>query len=195
MRSSVVLSVIVVGVTEMSVEFAALMSFQSLYGYVYGRVALLVAAFMAGLVLGGRLGVLAVRRGMRLAAFIALQAGIAAVPIGLWLAVSSISGAGPTAMAAWSHAFPLVVVAAAVLAGAQFPLAAGLCMGPRDEPGDIGGWLHGADLAGAAVGATLTAVFLLPVLGLAGAMTSLSLLNAGALVALLGAALLTRRSR
>ena len=40
------------------------------------------------------------------------------------------------------------------------------------------------DLSGAAVGATLTSVFLLPVLGLPGAMGALSILNAGALTAL-----------
>jgi predicted membrane-bound spermidine synthase len=194
MVAPVYISVFVVGLTEISLEIAAISGFQSLYGYVYNQVALIVAAFMAGLVVGGRLGVSAARGGWGLGGFVLLQAGMALVPLGLWGAIARIAELPPGALAAWSHAFPALVVAAAVLAGVQFPLAARLCPASRTEPGAAGGRLHGMDLTGAAVGAPLTAVFLLPVLGLRDAMAALAILNCGALAALMvSAALLPRR--
>lgn len=194
-RRSVFVSVFVVGLTEISLEIASMLAFQSLYGYVYDRVALLVAAFMAGLAAGGWIGRRAVARGVGAGAFVALQAGIALVPMGLWRAVAAVATLDPGRLEAWSNAFPLLVVASAVLAGVQFPLAASLCARRSEEPGGTGGRLYGADLTGAAVGATLTAVLLLPVLGLFGAMRALALLNAGALAALALSALLAGRAR
>jgi hypothetical protein len=49
----------------------------------------------------------------------------------------------------------------------------------------VAGRLYGADLTGAAVGAPLTAIFMLPILGLAGSMLSLSVVNAALLPCLL----------
>lgn len=192
LRGPVFLSVFVVGFSEISLEIASLLAYQSLYGFVYDRVAVLVAAFMAGLAGGGWLGMRAVRRGAGVGTYLAIQAAIALVPLGLWKAVETVAGLDAERLAPWSNAFPLLVVAAAFLAGTQFPLAARLCVRSGEEPGAVGGRLYGADLAGAAVGAVATSVLLLPVLGLKGAMTALSILNAGVLAALAVSASRTR---
>ncbi len=194
LRGPVFLSVFVVGLTEMSLEIASLMTYQSLYGYVYDRVAVIVAAFMAGLAVGGWLGRRAALRGAGAGSYLLLQAAIMLVPLGLLRAVQTVASLGTEQLVAWSNIFPLLVVGAALLAGVQFPLAAGLCVQAGSSPAATGGRLYGADLAGAAVGAPLTAVLLLPVLGLSGTMFSLSLLNAGALVALAVPAALRRSS-
>lgn len=185
LRLAVVTAVLVVGATEIGLEIASLMAFQSLYGYVYGRLALIVAAFMAGLALGGLAGRRASARGLGVGTLALLQLGIALMPLLLARAIAAVSALPPRGLLAWSSLFPLLVVGSAVLAGAQFPLAAGLYAAGREEAGAVAGRLYGADLVGSALGATLTAVFLLPVLGLAGAMNVLAILNAGVLAALI----------
>ncbi len=59
----VVAAVFLVGATEISLELTALLAFQSIYGYVYRELALIVAAFMAGLAVGGWLGTRVAARG------------------------------------------------------------------------------------------------------------------------------------
>lgn len=183
LRAAVITAVFVVGGTEISLEVASIMAFQSFYGYVYGRIALIVAAFMAGLAIGGLAGARAAARGAGLGALALLQLGMALVPVAFAWAIARIGGLPPDALAAWSLFFPVLVVGSAILAGAQFPLAARLYGGRSDEPGMTAGRLYGADLAGAALGATLAAVFLLPILGLVDAMIALSILNLGVLAA------------
>jgi spermidine synthase len=183
-RRNVLAAIFVVGGTEISIEIAALLAFQSLYGYVYYRMAIIVAAFMAGLAAGGALGARAVRAGAGGRSFALLQAGIAVVPVLLGAAIIGISGLPPDRLQAWAASFPLIVVASAVLAGMQFPLAGKLYLGVRRDTGVIGGRLYGADLLGSAIGATAAAVLVLPIMGIAGTMLGLSILNAAVLVCL-----------
>jgi spermidine synthase len=181
---AVVAAVTIVGATEMSLEITALLAFQSIYGYVYHQLALIVAAFMAGLALGGWLGTRAASRGAGAGAFTVLQLFITMVPLALAFALVRMARLPPNALRAWAGLFPLVVVGAALLAGLQFPLAARLVSRGRSDVGAVGGRLYGADLLGAAVGAIGTAVFLLPIMGTVGAMRALSMMNAAVLVSL-----------
>ncbi len=186
LRSAVLASIAVVGATEITLEIAALTAYQSLYGYVYGHIALITAAFMGGLALGGAAGTRAALV-PRPRAYLVLSAGIALVPLGLSAAVSSLQTLAPAALVERTPLFLLVVIGAAVLAGAQFPLAAAILRAGDRMRG--AGRLYAADLAGAALAAPVAAVVLLPVMGLPDTMLTLTLLNAGLLVALLAAAL------
>ncbi len=192
---SVLAAIFVVGLTEISIEITALLAFQSLYGYVYHHLALIVAAFMAGLALGGRLGTAAVRRGAGRRSFTCLQIALTGVPLALGAAVVGISRLPHDLLVAWSGFFPLIVVASAILAGAQFPLASRLYQGEDRDAGTTGGRLYGIDLFGSAIGATLAAVFLLPILGVTGAMGALAILNASVLVAIVLAGGFSRSGR
>jgi spermidine synthase len=191
-RSAVVLAIIVVGFTEMSLEIGAIIAFQSLYGYVYRDLALITAAFMGGLATGGWAGSRMARRRTDLSPFVVLQAGICFLPLLFASAVRAISELPPESLVDWAAFFPIVVVASALLAGAQFPMAAAIYASRRSpgRPGAgsirvTGGRLYAADLFGAALGATAAAVFLLPVMGLQEAMKALGVLNSFALLALL----------
>lgn len=191
-RSAVVLAIVVVGFTEMTLQIGAILTFQNLYGYVYRDFALIAAAFMGGLAGGGWIGSRIARRRANLPVFVALQAGICLVPLVFAGAVRAISALPPESLVSWASLFPALVVASAILAGAQFPMAAALSVprGTRDglRIGSLaaaGGRLYAADLFGAALGATAAAVFLLPVMGLTGAMKALGILNSFVLVALL----------
>jgi len=193
-RRAVYASVIIVGATEISLELTALLAFQSIYGYVYHQMALIVAAFMAGLALGGGLGVAAAARGARAWTFILLQLLIAVVPVALGAVLSGVAVLPADALDTAAALFPMLVVASALLAGAQFPVAARLLADDRGDAGAVGGRIYGSDLLGAAIGATVTSVFLLPILGVTGTMRALSVLNAAVLVALVLTLLPVRRA-
>ncbi len=179
-----VLSVVVVGFSEMTLEMTAIVAYQSLYGYVYGHLALITAAFMLGLALGGWLGTRlaslpALNRG-----YILLQCGLTAVPVGFGVAVARLGSAASTGLGGAAIS-PGLVTASALPAGVQFPLAAAIlrARGGSSETRQ-GGALYAADLFGAALGAIAASVVLLPVLGTVGTMTGLAVLNASVLVAL-----------
>ncbi len=174
---AVMAAVFLVGATEMSLELTALLAFQSIYGYVYQKLALIVAAFMAGLALGGWLGTKAAARGADARSFVALQLLIAAVPIALGATLMRVAALPTERLHTWAALFPLIVVGAALLAGLQFPLAAKLVSREHRDVGAVGGMLYGADLLGAAVGAIATTIFLLPILGTAGSMRALTIVN------------------
>jgi spermidine synthase len=187
-RRAVFAAIIVVGATEISLELTALLAFQSLYGYVYHQLAIIVAAFMAGLALGGWLGTAAVGRGAGGRAFVILQLLIAGVPIALAVVLTAMARLPAEALAAWGSGFPLIVVATAVLAGAQFPLGVRL-VSAGVEAGTSAGRVYGADLLGSAMGAMLTSVLLLPIMGVVGTMTAFTILNVAVLLSLSAALL------
>jgi hypothetical protein len=146
--------------------------------------AIIVAAFMAGLAVGGVLGSRAARAGAGGRSFAVLQGGIAVVPLLLGGAIVWISDLPPDGLEAWASSFPLIVVGSAILAGMQFPLAGKLYLGARGDEGTIGGRLYGADLLGSAIGATVVGVLALPIMGIVGTMLALFALNVAVLVSL-----------
>jgi spermidine synthase len=135
----VVAAVFLVGATEMSLELTALLAFQSIYGYVYHQLALIVAAFMAGLALGGWLGTKAAARGAAARSFVTLQLFIAAVPLALGATLMHIAALPPEGLLAWAAFFPLIVVRAALHDGLHFPQAANLLSRARSDHGALGG--------------------------------------------------------
>jgi predicted membrane-bound spermidine synthase len=137
------------------------------------------------LALGGRWGVAAARAERSRGRLALVQLGITVVPLVLWASISRVASLSAARIEAGAFLFPLIVVASAILAGVQFPLAARTHAAGRSDAADTGAHLYGADLAGAALGATLSAAFLLPVMGLGRTMIALSSLNAAALVALI----------
>ncbi len=165
-----------VGLAQMILEVVILFAFQTVHGTVYAGVSLIVAAFMAGLALGGVLANrLLVRWGESSAgggdwaaapaigkpgaahrAFVGVQAGVVLLggaTVGLlWLPVEV-----PEAV------FALLAVAAGCLPGLAFPLAVALTRGGTAA---TVGRLYGADLLGGALGAGMCATLLVPLLGI-----------------------------
>ncbi len=182
---AVVLSVVVVGFSEMCLEIAAIIAYQSLYGYVYGRLALITASFMAGLALGGWLGTrLSIGRDVD-RTYVLLQCGLAAVPVAFGLAVARLGCAAAGGAQVVAAFFPALVASSAVLAGIQFPLAASILLRRNGAlVARQGGALYASDLFGAALGALAASLLLLPVMGTTGTMTGLAVLNVSVCVAL-----------
>ncbi len=193
---AILLSIAVVGFSEMALEVAAIHAYQSLYGYVYGHLALITAAFMAGLAGGGWLG----RRlagGSRLwRQYVAVQGGIVVVPLIFGLSIRALATSVSAGSTFSAGLFPGIVAGSALLAGVQFPLAATLLAedGERSVTRK-GGALYGLDLAGAAAGAVLSSLLMFPLLGMFRSMMALAVLNASVALTLLMAGMRRGRPR
>ena len=193
-RAALLWSVGTTGFASMAVEIVLLYTFQTLYGYVYGMVGLVIGTFMAGLVLGSVAanrhlartgakktpGVVSAERpsgpsgkrhpvsfsapGLRTILALDLAGAVFAAALVLALAALRTSAADWPVQAA---TFGLVVVSG-VLGGLVFPLAAGVAVGDRTPTGRAAGAIDAADHAGACLGALVTGVALVPVLGASG---------------------------
>jgi spermidine synthase len=163
--------VLALGFTEISFTILAIMAYQSFFGYLYGRIALLTGSYMAGLAAGGSLGMRAVARGktgMRLLALI--QTGIALTAL-LWMFLLAAGG-----HRAAEPGYFLLAALTGFLGGLQFPVADARY---RSAHRDIssGGAVYGFDLAGSSLGAILTGALVIPTLGMYPALAFLAGLN------------------
>ena len=141
------------GFTMIGLEMLLLLGFQALYGYVYQQLAMVIAAFMAGMALGTWLALRrAAHSGMRALGIAALLAAAAPlVLLGLFEAIGRVNSAfSPIA-------FPALALVCGMLGGYQF--AVGSRILPRP------GTLYALDLAGSCLGAVLFSAWLIPVFG------------------------------
>ena len=187
-------SVAATGFTLMALQIFLLLTFQSVYGYVYTQLAILIGLFMAGIALGSWL---AMRRGDKKmqaedefvqghgftraeniengtgASAPANRLSLAAAQFLLALAcpalllIASLMGSFSSSLAAWIAAqliFPALAALAGMLGGIQFVLAAGIFLRDRAEPSRLG-VLYAIDLLGGCVGALALSTFLIPAFG------------------------------
>jgi spermidine synthase len=173
------------GLAGMVCDLMIVFVFQALHGYVYQQVGLIIAAFMAGLSLGGWLtsrvsmgGLLRAVGGRR-----ALLLSEVAL-VGYWLLLPSLLSALSSLAVSGLVTLALLLLNAlgGVLVGLQFPLSSRLHLSAHREPGRTAGVLYAADLAGAFLGALAVGIALLPVLGTSGTCLFVAVLKACSLV-------------
>jgi spermidine synthase len=176
-RPALLLVVAVQGFVEVALEILIIFGYQVVYGAAYLEMALIVGTFMAGLALGGllprpgtpardRQKLIYILGGTILLAF--------ALPPTFY--VLARGAEVPTAVV--HLLFGGLALAAGACGGAQFVVALRLA-GER-----AAGALYGTDLLGSAAGAVVTAVVLVPVLGLGGAAVAVAVLAAATIAAL-----------
>jgi spermidine synthase len=145
------------GFTLIGLEMLLLLAFQAIYGYVYQQLAVIIAAFMAGMALGSWLALRApASRGIRTLVF--LQLGAASAPLllyGVFEAVTQVTGG--------QVLFPVLALFCGVLGGYEFPVASQIFF--SSSHGRSPGTLYALDLAGSCLGAVLFSVYLIPVFG------------------------------
>ena len=174
-RTALAWSVGTTGFASMALEMALLYTFQTLYGYVYSMVGLVIGVFMFGLVVGSllmnrRLGRAAAdpSRQPGLGALVALDLALAVFAAGLVLGLGLLR----QSLADWPiqvATFVLVGVSG-VLGGLVFPLAAAVSLRePGTTTGRAAGAIDAADHAGACLGALAMGTLLVPILGVSGA--------------------------
>jgi spermidine synthase len=143
------------GFTLIGLEMLLLLAFQAIYGYVYQQLAVIIAAFMAGMSLGSWLALARGRSGtcptMRTLVF--LQLGAAIAPLLLCAVFKAVT----------QLLFPVLALCCGMLGGYEFPVASRIFFSSSRGRGP--GTLYALDLAGSCLGAVLFSVYLIPVFG------------------------------
>lgn len=168
-RSSIPLVIAVSGFSGMALEIVLLFSFQVLYGYLYHRLGIIVAAFMLGLVIGT--GYMKARISKLTSpgyAFCLIEALICVYSLGLPLIFSWLSSfKGELGLfASVEIGFPLLTIIIGLLVGLEFPLANQMYLSSLKRLGQEAGAIYAADLFGACAGALLVSILLIPILGI-----------------------------
>jgi spermidine synthase len=157
------------GFTGMTADLIIIFAFQTLYGYVYHWIGLIITAFMAGLSLGGLLMTRGLtgsgrERPVLLKLELAIVLYWALLPVVLSSLYARISH--PLAFASIQWILLFLNVLAGFLVGCQFPLANRMWLKGKETPGGTTGLLYACDLVGAFLGSIVVSVVLIPVLGI-----------------------------
>ncbi|HVO62673.1 MAG TPA: hypothetical protein VMT53_17185 [Terriglobales bacterium] len=168
-RAAGVCCVAATGYTLMALELSLLLAFQSIYGYVYNELAILIGMFMGGIALGSGYGI---RRVVgREPSHAASIAGITqfALAISVPLLVSFIvllarSSRLSGMLFVPQIAFPFLAALCGMLGGFQFPVATEIYLSNKRKQPNLG-TLYAIDLLGGCFGALLLSGYLIPVFG------------------------------
>jgi spermidine synthase len=161
------LLIFTVGFASMVGEVVILLSYQTFRGYLYSRVGLLLALFMAGLSLGALLG----RRYRlpinRLPKALLLCQAVFAIYVSVFIiSLGAISSGSIPSLLVETITY-LYMLVAGLLGGIQFVFANNIIMGREpQETTRLHGTAYGLDLLGSAVGAAFCSAFFVPLLGL-----------------------------
>lgn len=156
------------GFVLMTLQILLLLAFQSLFGYVYRELGLLIGMLMAGIAAGSWLGMRPIRHSQAIELrrvalsqlFIAVSASL------LLLVVFLLEKTSHTAASLWfvQAAFPLIAFLCGLPGGCQFSLATAIYLEGRREAASLA-TLYAMDLIGGCLGALLLAGFLIPIFG------------------------------
>ena len=168
---NILFAIATTGGSAMAIEIILLFSFQSLFGYIYQEIGILVALFMFGLAIGAHLGnrfLIRGKRGERWRAFFLLEISVFLLLILLPSLLRFLSFLSERGFSSSQFVFMLVLFAAGAITGMEFPLATRLYLSGMDEEmiGKAGGRVDAVDHLGASFGALITGVFLIPLIGL-----------------------------
>ena len=179
-QGSITLCIITTGFAGMMFDLMIIFAFQSIYGYVFSWIGILVAAFMAGAAGGAWLITTVLGRiKNHFKVFKTIELAIigfaVAFPL-VFLAMPTWPG-GSGAFVIFKVLFLTLSFISGFLTGSQFPLANKLYLNKSRNISQTAGWLYAADLLGGWLGGIAGAVVLLPVLGLAGTCLTVALLK------------------
>jgi spermidine synthase len=169
-RSAAACCMAATGFTLMVLQIFLLLAFQSVYGYVYQQLAILIAMCMAGIAFGSWLGIRRIRssdnpphRTIATTQFLLALSGPALIFVVNLL--SKISGMATIWLAA-QFVFPALAALCGMLGGYQFPVATEIYLYNDDRGGRSRlGALYAVDLLGGCAGALLLSSYLIPVFG------------------------------
>ncbi len=177
----------VTGYSEMTLNVVLILAFQILYGYVYYKIAILITAYMIGLVLGSLHITRFLDRIRRpLPILISIQGGLAFYAFALLGIIILLHTPSPLSRTSsiMEAGFPLLTSVAGYLGGFHFPLINSMYLGGGKEVGKVVSLVYGIDLIGSSVGALSAGVILLPVLGLQDTLYLITVFNVFAVILL-----------
>ncbi|MBM3135477.1 MAG: spermine synthase, partial [Chloroflexi bacterium] len=179
-RAGIPLSIITTGFAGMIFDLMLIFAFQSIYGYVFSWIGLLVASFMAGAACGAMLLAMVLERiknGFKF--FAKIELAIMCFSIGcpgvVFAAHAYLGSPDVFFLSQWL--FLGMSFIGGLLIGSQFPLANKLYLRNSASLSQTAGLLYASDLLGGWFGGIIGAVVLLPVLGLVGTGITVALLK------------------
>ncbi|MGE5325729.1 MAG: fused MFS/spermidine synthase [Deltaproteobacteria bacterium] len=162
------------GFTLMALEILLLLGFQAVFGYVYFQLAILIAAFMAGIAAGSWAALRqspekATQQNPRrdLVTLTLLQTVVTFSPLLLFVLLAGFAQLR-NSLGLWlagQISFPLLALLSGMLGGCQFPIASRVFFSGSTHGAQHSGTLYALDLAGACLGAVAISVYLVPVFG------------------------------
>jgi spermidine synthase len=163
----------------MMFDLMIIFTFQSIYGYVFSWIGILVASFMAGAA-GGALLITRVleRIENHFKVFKIIELAVIGFAITfpiVFLAMPTYPGDAEAFF--FKGLFLTLSFISGFLTGSQFPLANQLYLKKSRSLSETAGWLYAADLLGGWLGGIVGAIVLLPVLGLTGTCLTVALLK------------------
>lgn len=178
--SGIPMTIVTTGFAGMIFDLMIIFAFQSMYGYVFSWIGLLVASFMAGATLGATLVTIMLGRvknyyKLFLKIDLALIGFAFVCPLlflALWTYLSN-----PGFSYILKVLFLVVSLFCGFLTASQFPLANKLYLKDSKSLSKTAGHLYAYDLLGGWLGGIIGAVVLLPVLGVAGTCVTVGLLK------------------
>jgi spermidine synthase len=179
-RAGIPLSIITTGFAGMIFDLMLIFAFQSMYGYVFSWIGLLVSSFMAGAACGAMLitRVLArIKNCFRL--FIKIDLAIICFSLGLPCIFFAFQAYldSPDVFVFFRMLFLVIACICGLLIGSQFPLANRIYLRNSTSLSQTAGLLYASDLLGGWFGGIVGAVLLLPVLGLTDTCITVGLLK------------------
>ncbi|MDY6844457.1 MAG: spermine synthase, partial [Thermodesulfobacteriota bacterium] len=179
-QAGIPLSIMTTGFAGMIFDLMLIFTFQSIYGYVFSWIGLLVASFMAGAACGAMLITMILARIKDcFKFFIKIELAIVCFSIGcpfIFLGVQA-NLSSPGVFSFFKILFLVISCICGILIGSQFPLANKIYLGNSTSVSKTAGLLYGSDLFGGWFGGIVGAVVLLPILGLTGTCITVGLLK------------------
>lgn len=163
-RFAVLFTTFSTGLSTMVLQVALLFAFQSIYGFVYEIVGLVIAIFMSGLALGAFLShrFILFKGRIQTLALVQLLMAVLASLMGLLLPrIASIPFPNLIFLL-----FSLMTLLAGLINGIDFPLACACFMKQRQGAEKTTGIIYGVELFGACMGAVISSILLIPILGI-----------------------------
>jgi spermidine synthase len=179
-QGAITLSIITTGFAGMLFDLMIIFTFQSIYGYVFSWIGILVASFMAGAACGALIITTVMGRIKKyIKVFKIIELAIIvfsiAFPI-VFIAVPTYPG-GSEASFLLKILFLTLSFISGLLTGSQFPLANILYLKRSRNLSQTAGLLYASDLLGGWFGGIVGALVLLPVLGLTGTCLTVGLIK------------------
>jgi spermidine synthase len=162
LKIPVAYAIFTTGFFGMTANLLLIFAYQIFYGYLYQKISLLAAVFMAGVAAGSivlTLNLKRIKEDGRL--FIVLEALIAVFSLSLGFIIA---GYGRHFNQPALVLYILLFISG-LLMGLEFPLAGKIYLGRKDNVGSVSGILYAGDLAGGWLAGILAGVVFLPILG------------------------------
>ena len=171
-KHSLSYAILTSGFADMMLDLAIILTFQTLYGYLYYQMGLLITIFMVGIALGGFTMTRRVEK-IRNPSSLFLKTEWLIICFSLILpfalSIPSQHLEKPFVYILLYTTFLVMSFLCGALVGLQFPLATKIFLGTSSKEGKLGqtaGLLYGADLLGGFFGGLFGSVLFLPILGL-----------------------------